>query len=104
MELVDEPQRVAAKCSAPVIVQARRFKPADADRALEATLEKADRLQKCRLARARGPKQRDDLTRLDGKVDPAQHMDRYVPLRKAALEVANVEDRRLQTIHSGAPA
>ena len=65
MELVDEAERVAAqaRCGRHRRASAASS-PGDPDRALEAALEQADRLQQGRLARARRAEQRDDLARL----------------------------------------
>ena len=62
MELVDEAEQFAPQPGPAVIVEPRSFLAAKPDRALEAALEQADSLQERRLARTRGPKQRDDLT------------------------------------------
>src|SRR5687767_15970807 len=101
VELVDEPHRVAAKRGAAIIVEARRLLTGDTDRTLEAAFEQADRLEQGRLARTRRPEQGDDLARLDGEADAAQHVDGDVALREGAPEVADVEDG---LTHSAAPA
>ena len=63
VELVDEAERVAAHAVRPSSSSVGRLLAGDLDRAAEAALEQADRLQHGRFARARGPEQRDDLAR-----------------------------------------
>src|SRR4051794_15653314 len=88
VELVDEPEQVAAQARAAVVVELGGFLTLEPDRAFEAAFEKADRLEHRRLARARRTEQRDDLARLHREVDAAKHLDRYMALHEAALEAA----------------
>ena len=64
MELIDEAEASRRSRVRPVVVELRRFLARDPDRAFEAALEQADRLQQGRLARTRRAEQRDDLARL----------------------------------------
>ena len=50
MELINEAQRIAAQGGAAVIVERRCLAPGNADRAFEAALEQANRLQERRFA------------------------------------------------------
>src|SRR3546814_5500804 len=76
MELIDEAQLFAANAGSIATVQLLAMFPVDDDLALKATFKQADRLQHRRFARTRQPDQRDDLARLQGEVDPEQHIDR----------------------------
>src|SRR5687768_9811925 len=71
VELIDEPERIAAERGAAVIVQRRRFPTRDPDRAFKPSLEQPDRLQEGRLARARRAEEGDDLSWSNREVDAA---------------------------------
>src|SRR3546814_9836156 len=97
MELIDEAQLFAANAGSIATVQLLAMFPVDDDLALKATFKQADRLQHRRFARTRRAEQRDDLARLQGEVDPAQHMDRLVALGEAAFE--DRKSTRLNSSH-----
>ncbi len=100
MELIDETQRLAPKLRASVIVQLRRLPALHSNRTLKAALEQAYRLQKGRLAGARGTQKRDDFSRLHVEIDAAQDFDCHVTLGEAALQPARRQNR---ITHNGAP-
>src|SRR5690606_7763435 len=84
VKLVDEAERVAPCRGALGIVEPARLAPPDPDRALEAALEQADRLQQGGLARTGGAEQRDDLAGADREIDPAPPFHRHPRLVEAA--------------------
>src|SRR3546814_12773546 len=83
------------------VLETRDIFPLDADYALESALEKPDRLQHRLLPRPRRPEQRDDRAAAQRRVDAAQHLDRNVALREAALQI---DQFQRDIIHNAAPA
>ena len=65
MELVDEPQQLAAQPGTALVVEVGRFLASEPDRTLEPTLEKTHRLQKRRLPDPDGPSKSDNLSGRD---------------------------------------
>jgi hypothetical protein len=105
MELVDEAQVFAAQHGTGMRIRLLGRVAGYQDLPAEPAFEQPDRLQQCRLSRSRRPEQRDDLTRTDRQIDPAQHVDPLAALFEAAGEPLELDHRfHAGTIHNAAPA
>src|SRR6185369_13952294 len=82
------------------VVKLRGFLALKPDRAGKTAFEQADGLKQGRLPRTGRAEQSDDFAGLHFQIDPAQHLDRDVALRKAAFQIARKEDR---VTHSAKP-
>src|SRR6185369_11125016 len=91
MKLIDEAEQVPTQPRPAIIVELGCFLPRQPDRALEASLEKTDRLQQGRFARTGRAQKRDDLAGLHLEVHPAQDLDGRAALGEAAPQIARDE-------------
>src|SRR5690348_14409620 len=92
MELVHEPEQLAAQARAAIVVELGSFLALKLDRTFESSLEQADRLEQGGLAGAGGPQERYDFSGRHRQVDAAKHLDPNFALSEAALQVAGTQD------------
>ena len=90
--LEDEPDTSTAKPGALPVGQASYINAVEAVGARRRTVEAAEDVQKCRLARTGSPRHREPVARSNFEIDKTEGLDRWVRV-VASAELLELDDR-----------